>query len=334
MTVDLLLAATGDGISRAERAQGDTWSVDHHLRGTAVSCLASDPLAPTVFYAGAPGVGLLRSRDRGLNWETVGTPTKEIRSIAASRSERGTIYAGTKPAAIFVSRDDGSSWSELESFRKIPESRLWFSPAEPPFTAYVQALAISPEDPDVILAGIEAGAVVRTMDGGRSWSGHRKGALRDCHSLCFHASAGGWSYEGGGSGVGASFSRDEGASWSQTRRGLDRHYGWACAAHPGRPEVWYVSASTSPFHAHSHGDARAFIFRKDGDRPWQKVSGGLSEPLPYMPYALLTDPNHPEDLWAGLSSGEVYHSRDRGESWRKLPLDLGGIHRTMILGEG
>lgn len=52
-------------------------------------------------------------------------------------------------------------------------------------------------------AGIELGAVVRSEDGGRTWSGHRHGALRDCHSLTFHHSHAQWVYEAGGTGGGA-----------------------------------------------------------------------------------------------------------------------------------
>jgi hypothetical protein len=68
-------------------------------------------------------------------------------------------------------------------------------------------LSVSPTDPNVIVAGVEFGALVRSEDGGRTWSNHRKGALRDCHSLTFHATNGNWVYEGGG---GATVSRDGG----------------------------------------------------------------------------------------------------------------------------
>jgi hypothetical protein len=50
-----------------------------------------------------------------------------------------------------------------------------------------------------------------------------------------------------------------------------------------------------------------------------------------MPYALLTDPAAPGHLYAGLSHGEVWFSPDHGETWEQLPLNLGGIHRTLIM---
>jgi hypothetical protein len=75
----------------------------------------------------------------------------------------------------------------------------------------VQALSISPSDPNVIMAGIELGGVLRSADDGRSLSKHRRGAVLDCHSLKFHPTNGSWVYEGGGGG--AAFSQDVGITW-------------------------------------------------------------------------------------------------------------------------
>ncbi|HLF68154.1 MAG TPA: hypothetical protein VI503_02325 [Gaiellaceae bacterium] len=242
-----------------------------------------------------------------------------VKSLAASPTERGVVYAGTRPALVFVSRDGGGTWSELESFRGIRGRRLWFSPAEKPFTAYVQGLALKPADPSVIVAGIEFGAVVRSEDGGRTWSGHRSGASRDCHSLTFHATDGRHVYEGGG--TGPATSRDGGRTWDGDRTGLDRKYCWAVAADPADPEVWYVSASTGPRSAHGRGDAEAVISRRSGGR-WERVG----EPFEHMPYELF----HVDGvLHAGLANGEV--ERLDGEAWTTLPLSLGQTARVFAV---
>ncbi len=251
MNAKLFLATTGNGIARAVRQADDEWSVELVLSGHDVRCLAADSLNPDVIYAGTQGNGILRSHDRGHTWQPAGLAGHIIKAIAISRIDRNTIYVGTKPALLFVSHDDGGHWTELTTFRKIFSRYFWFSPAEPPFTAYVQAIALSPTDPKTIVVGIEFGAVVQSVDGGTTWTDHRRGALRDCHSLTFHATHGDWVYEAGGTGAGAAVSRDGGATWTQPKAGLDRHYGWACAADPARPELWYISASPSAFKAHS-----------------------------------------------------------------------------------
>ena len=281
-------------------------------------------------YAGTQGNGLFLSRDRGKSWQAAGLSGRIVKSIALSSVQPGVIYAGLKPPRVVVSRDHGDHWSDLEAFQHIRSRILWFSPAEMPLTAYVQAIALSPTDPDVILAGIEAGAVVRSGDGGRSWEDHRRGALRDCHSMTFHATDGHWTYEGGGTGAGAAVSRDGGATWEQPRAGLDRHYGWAVAADPASPDIWYVSVSTSARAAHGSGSAQAAIFRSTGGA-WQRLAGGLPDPLDHMPYTLLTERRSPGRLYAGLSSGEVWHSEDHGDSWQRFPFTLGGIYRELIM---
>ncbi len=137
-------------------------------------------------------------------------PGRMVKALAVSPTQPGTLYAGTKPACLFISHTGGRHWDELVAFRRIRARWLWFSPAENPFTAYVQAIALSPTDPQTVLVGIEFGAVVQSRDGGHSWSSHRRGALRDCHALAFHSSQGNWVYEAGGTGAGVAVSRDAG----------------------------------------------------------------------------------------------------------------------------
>lgn len=332
----VFLSTTGRGIARAEQGPRGDWTVDL-IQDPDVLCLAADPLNGATVYAGTRKKGILRSNDAGRSWTRSGLDGCTVKAIAASRCEPGVVYAGLKPPRLMLSRDYGRQWSEVEPFQQV-RARWWRSPAELDLGAYIQGIALSPTDPNVIVIGIEAGAVLRTMDGGSTWQGHRPGALRDCHTITFHNSDGDWVYEAGGTGAGASFSRDGGRTWKQPTEGLDRHYGWACAADPARPEVWYVSASPTfmwshPFQppAHVDGKANAYIFRSAGGAPWQKLGGGLAQPLNHMAYALLTNPSEPGHLYAGLSNGDVWHSGSHGDAWERLPFSLPSINRTLIL---
>ena len=329
MNASVFIATTGSGLRRAVLSPHNEWSVESMIVDQDVRCLASDPLHRQLIYAGTQGEGVLRSDDRGKTWRSAGLDGHTVKSLAVSRMEPDTVYAGTKPALLFVSRDGGTHWTELEAFRRIRSRRFWVSPAERPYTAYVQAIALSPTDPNVINVGIEAGATVRSADGGSSWTGHLGGSLRDCHTLISHPSDREWVYEAGGTGAGVALSRDAGRTWTQQKSGLDRHYGWACAADPAQPNIWYVSVSPGARKAHSENNAQAAIFRWTGEG-WQRLTGGLPQPLDFMAYALLTDPEAPGHLYAGLSNGEVWHSADYGESWRQLPFDLRAIHRDLI----
>lgn len=325
------LATTGSGISRATCIPGGAWQVEQVFKDDRVTCLASDPHNPGWVFAGTRTSGVLFSADHGQSWQPRGLAGQVITAIAVDPLIAGRIVAGTKPSRIFLSFDYGVHWEELPSFRSIFSRRFWLSPAEKPFTAYVQGIALSPTDKNVIVVGIEAGAVVRSLDGGNTWEDHKQGALRDCHSITFHASNGDWVYEAGGTGAGTAISRDGGKTWMQNRVGLDRHYGWACAADPIHPEISYLSASPSPFKAHSENNAQAYIFRSNVEGVWEKLSGGLPQPLDHMPYALLTNPGMPGNVVAGLSNGDVWYSKDYGDSWEQLPFKLISIHRSMVI---
>lgn len=324
----IFLAVDSQNLTRAHCEANGRWSVQASLADHNVCCLAADPQNRQVVYAGTNGRGLFRSPDGGLTWQPAGLAGQIVKALAVSPHDANVIYAGTKPAALFMSRDGGQSWAELEGFRRIRGRRLWFSPAEPPdWRAYVQAIAISPASPDVILAGIEFGAVVRSADGGQSWSNHVRGTLRDCHDLKFHARSSDWIYEAGGGG--AAVGRDNGRAWRKANHGLAKRYGVACAADPEHPEIWYTAVGPSP--AKSYGEqAEAYLYRAAGGADWQPI-GWQPHPLPQMPIVLATDPDAPGHLYAGLPYGDVWHSADYGDTWQKMPFSLGRIWRSMIV---
>jgi hypothetical protein len=324
------ISTTGNGLARVMGVSGQEWVTDLLLPGVVANCLAADPLDRNVLYAGTEGQGVLRSADKGSTWQPAGIAGKIVKSLVVSPTTNGTLYAGVRPAAIFISRDSGSTWAELEGFRKVKEW-FWFSPVGRPYSAYVQSIVLAGADAGILVAGIEAGAVVLSTDGGLTWQGYRRGALRDCHMLAAHQLDRRWVYEAGGSGGGAAFSNDGGLTWQKRTAGLDRHYGWAVAADPADPRTWYVSMAPGPFKAHVDGKAEAFIFRSMNGGPWEKLGGGLPQPLRHMPYSLLTDPQAPGHIYAALSNGDIWHSPSRGDDWTKLPFSLGGVQRSVIL---
>ena len=318
-----LYAATGDGIARLDEARGE-WLTQLLLGGSGAQCLAVDPADPDTVYAGLREGGVRRTSDGGRSWVDCALPEPGVFSLAVSAAD-GAVYAGTEPSRLFRSEDRGHGWRELEALLRLPSRPTWSFPPRP-WTSHVRWIAPSPHDPDLILVGIELGGLMRSTDGGKSWQDHRPGAQPDVHSLAWHPRVPGRAYEAGGGG--AAFSEDAGESWQRADEGRDRHYTWSVAVDPNDPELWYVSASTGPHAAHGRGDPQARIYRRRAGEPWSPLAGGLPEPLLAMAYALVAGDGL---LFAGFGDGQIWESRDRGDSWRTCRLEGDSIAAVYAL---
>ncbi|HNB51187.1 MAG TPA: hypothetical protein PK530_04565, partial [Anaerolineales bacterium] len=155
------------------------------------------------------------------------------------------------------------------------------------------------------------------------------GALRDCHSLKFHPTNGDWAYQAGGTGGGASFSRDGGRRFKKSGKGLAKNYGIVCGADSVKPEIWYVCVAPSPFKAFGE-KGEAYLYRSTGGAGWQPI-GWQAPPLPVTPTTLVTVPGQAGHLYVGLYNGEVWHTTDYGDTWEKMPFNLGGIWFSMLV---
>jgi photosystem II stability/assembly factor-like uncharacterized protein len=306
-----LYAATGTSFARLDEKNG-AWEVSRGLAHSSAQCLAVDPADPETVYVGLASGGVRKTTDGGRVWAERGLDGEQIFSVAVSAAD-GAVYAGTEPSALYRSDDAGETWGELETLLELPSQPTWSFPPRP-WTSHVRWIAPSPHDADTLLVGIELGGLMRSTDGGATWQDHRPGAARDVHSLAWHPRVHGRAYEAGGDG--AAWSDDGGDTWHPADEGRDRSYTWSVAVDPEDPGLWYVSASTGPYRAHGQGDPQAHVYRRR-DGGWETLSGGLPDPLPSMPYALVA----PDDrVFAGLASGELWESRDRGDTWKRCEL--------------
>ena len=314
------IATTGDGIEIARDMDG-TWRVEKRLEGVRVNCVATSSAPGGRWLLGTAGSGILASSDHGETWTPSGLVGQNVKAVAISVARPTLVVAGTKPAALHISDDAGETWRESEAFRRIPWRRTWFSPAEWPPVGYVQAIALSSTEPNVMNVGIETGGVMHSSDGGATWT-RARGAIYDCHALAAHPSDGSRFYQGGaGLGRAAAVSSDGGKTWLKFQSGSKLNYGWAVCADPDDPDGCHYSSAVGPTKAHGVGRADAVVFR---------AASGTVVPASHaftdMPYALI--PTGEGGLVAGLSSGEVWERT--GDTWQRMPFRFSGIHRCMV----
>jgi len=317
-----LYAATGDGIARLDETD-DGWRVTLSLEGSGAQCMAVDPADPDTVYAGLHDGGVRSTTDGGRSWRDCELPEADVFSIAVSAAD-GAVYAGTEPSSLYRSDDRGHTWQELAGLLELPSRPTWSFPPRP-WTSHVRWIAPSPDDADLLLVGIELGGLMRSTDRGETWHDHRPGAQRDVHSLAWHPTVAGRAYEAGGGG--AAWSEDGGDTWHAADERRDRHYTWSVAVDPEDPELWYVSASTGPFRAHGRDNPQAHVYRRE-NRGWRALGGGLPDPLPAMPYALVAASSR---LFTGLANGELWESSDHGDTWRRCRLDGPHLDRLLAL---
>jgi len=291
---------------------GETWS---RIRapfplGSQVRGLAVYPDNPHRILAGAD-TGVYRSEDSGGTWEKMWSPMEgmPIWSVAIDPVDTQTIFVGVKPAALFRSRDGGSSWA------KLSVDMAQQCPIGPPM---VTKLMVDPQDHRVVWAGVEVDGVYRSLDGGDTWNHIEGGVDPDIHGMAISL--------GDPKKILASTPReiyattDMGESWQsvvKTER-FPLPYSRGIAIKPDDPNVIYSAIGDSAF-----GSTGAIQRSTDGGETWE------TRPLPVEPnsniWALATDAADPNLVLASSLFGELYASSDAGDSWQKLKREFSEV---------
>src|SRR6266513_2631847 len=80
-----------------------------------------------------------------------------------------TVYVGCRGSGLNRSADGGDSWAELTALQEIPSRPDWSFPPRP-WTSHVRWIAPSPQDPKLVLVGIELGGLMLTEGVGAAGS--------------------------------------------------------------------------------------------------------------------------------------------------------------------
>jgi photosystem II stability/assembly factor-like uncharacterized protein len=277
--------------------------------GDRPTCITTDSAGRG--WCGTQRGGVYRSDDGGVSWRSVGgLAGRRITSISASPAQRDLVWLGTEPSAVWRSADGGETWTPASDLETLPSSSEWSFPPKPD-THHARWIACHPRDADRLWVAIEAGALVSTVDGGRSWRDRVSGGPWDTHELAIHPDAPTSLRVAAGDGY---FESDDGGvTWRSPDDGLDVHYLRSVAIDPARPDVVIVSASSSPRSAYGAGVSDGRLNRREEARRWERVKDGWPDP-PNTIAPLLTA-GSPGGLWASDERG-VHQSHDGGVSWR------------------
>lgn len=314
---DALVVATAE-----EGGKEAKWRTAAHLRETEPRCVAADPHRPARLYCGTFGSGLWRSDDAGGSWMWMGSgvPHARITAVTVSASEErpahGVVYAGTEPSAVYRSEDGGQSWAEREGLNELPSAPGWSFPPRPD-THHVRWVECDPVRAGRLWVAIEAGALIRSRDRGRSWEDRVPGGPRDTHTLATHPAAPGRLYSAAGDGYFES--GDAGETWHRPDDGLEDPYLVSVAVDPRDPDTVVVSAAPGPWRAYDPRSAESRIWRRTRGSAWRMVGAGLPAARGTTAAILAAQPLEPEVFYAANNRG-VFRSGDAGLSWEPIPM--------------
>ena len=303
-----IYAAAGDQVYLSTDG-GQTWTEQAGGPRLGMSAVA---VGGTRLYAGTLGGGMHTAvirLDHTLLWQGSQGPTAEIHAIQLLALP-GALYATSFPGGVFKSTDGGATWQEANF--GLPG----FTLPDPARNGYY-ALVANPTDPGNLYLGIYGYGVYRSEDGAATWLPANTGlGNRYVYSLLVEGN-GDYIWAGTNDGIHGLW-----RAWTGTPGRLN----WTPAPdYPeGRQAITGIEINPENPDEITVAAFPAGIFSTpDGGVHWYERSNNLyvtkmrTHGVGFEDgyYQLAQDPLDPRHLFYGTYGGQVYETRDGGQSW-------------------
>ncbi len=340
---DTLLAGL-DQATALSADRGTTWQ--YYPSPNRFLSLAVDPTDQSVIYGGDANQGVFRSTDGAQSWNEInaGVQANQIYTIDYSPTDARVILAGTL-GGIYL-RDASGRWqrindrhSEAVAFHAQQEAILYagfyqqfgksidrgatwsYRSVSAAAEAHdVACLAVSPLDPELLLAGLyfysgARGELLKSTDGGNSfdvvWSAPVPVNATAIHPADAHILfAGTGSFYAPVTPGGLFMSSDGGRHWTATT--LQNVVVNSIAISTTDPQRMFAGCGGSDC-------TYAGIYRStDGGATWEAAARGM--PAEYAVTALAIDATDDQRIYAASFYGGMYLSLDGGNYWTQCGL--------------
>lgn len=326
-------AGVAGGLFRSSDG-GSTWSELPPLVGLkVVEAIAVNPGEPREIAIAVEQLGVLRSTDGGVRWESLGWEQGgNVAVLEFSPTMPNAVYAGTWSEGLFRSDDHGASWASLRGniddlavtalevsfagsrdvllvgtrqgvFRSVDDGAHWQRLGAATLSGAVHALALDPGDPRHLLAGTWDDGTFVSADGGANWEQGTAGMFNTRVQLAFASPL------------------EAGTVFAATREGL-----WRREAGTGKwtldPTMGgLTSVDAAPTGEVYVGGVRGVLHRSlDGGRSWETATDGLPiGPLEQRIDSIALDRRNPERAWLCAATG-LYRTTNGGAFWQVVDM--------------
>lgn len=285
------------------------------------------------------GATVHSSRDDGTSWTRRAGPTyakgsglsvDRIWHLAPGEAD-GELWAGVEPAGLFHSTNEGKTWHSIDSLNQWPGREKWMPGGG---GLCLHTIVPYPDDASKMIVGASAVGVFGSGDGTKSWrlmNGNVRSGLvkngnmkEDQEGSCVHKMVRDGRdpdvlYMQNHWGV---YRRRRGATrWTDISKGLPSRFGFAMASHPHDAGTVYTVPLEADTNRVTSGGKFAVYRTRDTGKRWQRLSKGLPQKDAWhtvLREGLSTDQADPAGVYVGTTTGQLYASRNDGNSWAKI----------------
>jgi len=331
--------------------------------GHIIHHIVQDPRNPKVLLMAAKtghlGPTVYRSVDRGRTWTEAAQPPA-FRKAADGEKSRAVArvfwltpghaaqprlwYAGTAPAGLFRSVDDGDHWEPVAGFNDHPMNAKWAAGLATPDGEFLHSILVDPRDARHLYLAISIGGVFESTDGGRDWAPLNAGIEADFlpdpnvefghdpHCVAIHPLNPDRLYQQNHCGI---YRLDRpGRAWVRIGRAMPKSVGdigFPIVLHPSDPDTaWVIPMDgTKVWPRTSVAGKPAVYATRNAGRSWRRLDHGLPAGQAWftvLRQAMCADQRPQPGLFFGTTAGEVWSSANGGDSWRRIAMHLPEIY--------
>jgi photosystem II stability/assembly factor-like uncharacterized protein len=230
-------------------------------------------------------------------WQPVGPEGGSVRSLSIDPQDPNRIFLGTSAGRLYVSTDNGASWSRFAHLGSPSEMVLDHVVIDPANSKNIYVAAWNALSPN------SDGDLFRSRDGGETWE-----VVRDLHGKSLRALAIAESDPRtlvAGALDGVFRTRDGGDSWERIspENHAEIKQVESVAIDPANPDVIYAGTWHLPWKT------------GDGGQTWQSIRRGVIEDSDV--FSIVIDSGRPANVFISACSG-IYRSDSAGEMFSKL----------------